>query len=132
MANIYDYEIGTTFGGLANLEGLTVPVPAPRSTYQEYSRLVKLADGTSLRQGYPVATWTWGVLTRQQRDQLKYFCSAHSTAIYIRTKTNETASSVEEYKKFLCVMLWPEAEEKDAARRRDFVLTFTHMVVVTS
>jgi len=123
----HDYEIGTTEVGMENLADLTVPVPEPKSDYQEYSRHLTLGDGTVRGAGWTIAEWRWTYLTRPQRDQLKTFCAGASASIYIKTRTNETEDV---YDVFTAVMIWPIDEEKSFSRRMDFVIRFTNLEAV--
>ena len=125
MGYLSDYQIGTTYGGLANLEALTTPVIPPRSTFVPYSASIELGDGTVRGGGWAVATWTWDFLTRAQRDQLRTFCTGKSAAVYIKTRKTDT---VDAYQVYTAVMVWPENEERSHGYRLDFTLEFRKCV----
>lgn len=122
---LYSYEIGATGPGLVNVESLTVPLPAPKGIFQDYTEVIELGDGTVRGVGFPAAVWRWGFLTQAQRDQLRTFCTGASNEVYIKTRTNDSADS---YGLYTAVMVWP-TEEKDAQRRLDFAVLFRHLVV---
>ena len=123
----HDYEIGATLIGMANLADLTVPVPEPKSDFQEFSQYLELGDGTVRGAGWTTAEWRWTYLTRTQRDQLKTFCAGASATAYIKTRTNDTADV---YDIFSAVIVWPIGEEKSFSRRMDFVIRFTNLEAV--
>jgi len=123
------YEIGTTYVGMKNLGSLTVPVPAPKGDFVDYSRRVNLGDSTVRGLGYARGFWRWNDgLERTQRDQLKAFCSGASAAVFIRTRRNDNS---DEYKYYTTVMIWPEEEEREWGWRKDFVIEFRNCVVYT-
>ena len=103
----HEFEIGTTSETMTNLGNLTTPVTAPRSAYLPYSKIVRLADGSARGLGFPQAQWTFPLITLEERDQLKTFCTGASAAVYIRTKLNDDT-----YADFSAVMHWPEEEER--------------------
>lgn len=122
----YSYRIGTTLGGLTNVESLTVPLPPPRSTYTPYSEQIDLGDGTIRGAGWAQASWNWGFLTQAQRDQLRTFCPGASASVYISTRTTDSADV---YDDFTAVMIWPQAEERDSKQvRPDFTVQFRKLV----
>lgn len=126
---LYSYEIAASGGSPTNVESLTTPLTAPKSTFHPYSQMIPLGDGTVRGSGWPTAEWRWGFLSRAQRDQLRQFCTGASAAVEIRTKTMDSADS---YKYFHAVMVWPvESEERDAGRRIDFVVRFQKLVEYT-
>ena len=121
----YDFEIGSTYVGMTNVEELTVPLPPPASTYKRYALEVDLGDDTVRGFGLPSATWRWQVLTLAQRDQLKTFCSGASATVFIQTKKRDAS---EVYDEFTAVMIWQEEEDVWSGRVRDFVVRFRSMV----
>ena len=125
---VYDFEIGATEIGMVNLEELTVPVFAPRSTYKQYQVQIDLGDLTVRGFGRPSATWRWGFLTLAQRDQLREFCAGKSARVYIQTKKRD---DTQEYAVFCAVMIWPEEEEVTAGRVLDIEVRFRDMLEVT-
>jgi hypothetical protein len=42
---LYAYEIAASGGTLANVESLTTPLTAPKSTFHPFSQMIPLADG---------------------------------------------------------------------------------------
>jgi hypothetical protein len=124
----YEFKIGLTYGGLTNIESLTTPIFAPRSTYRQYAVRVGLGNDTVRGLGLPSATWSWGFLTAAQRDQLRTFCNEASAEVYIQTKKRESS---EEYDVFTGVMIWPEDEEVSNDRVLDFTLEFRKLVEYT-
>jgi hypothetical protein len=134
---ISSFEIGATYAAMANLESLTVPLPVPRAPFKPYARIRRAVSGKSIGQGLPVCQWIFSRLTPLQREQLRYFCTGASAAVYIRTMTNEadTGQSVtaDAYHDYLAVMHWPEDERRDPAKTHDrleLVIEFTHLVLI--
>ncbi len=122
---LYEYQIGTTMGGLVNIESLPTPLPNMKSYYKQFSELVTLANGASFGRGFASAEWRWNLLTRPQRDQLRTFCPGTSAAVYIRTRSNDNE---DEYKYFQAIMHFPIEEEKDTTVRMDVTIVFTHLI----
>lgn len=125
----YEYKIGTTFGGMTNLEGLNTPVPPPFATFRPYQSVINLGDGTTRGLGFPSVTWAWAFLSNAQRDVLRAFCTGSSASVYIHTKKNDSNDAYDDY---LGVMLWPEEEQSENHHKMDFTLTFVSLVHVTS
>ena len=129
----YEYMIGLTWGGMQNVEDLSTRVPAPKSSYRDYYKAVTRGDGATLGVGAPVATWHWGFLTAQQRDQLKSFVIGASGYVWINTRKNEyDPNHPDEYQVFYALMAWPLEEEKDAGRRLDLTIEFRLLVASSS
>ena len=128
----YNYEIGTADDNLVNVEALltTFPgMPAPKSSYSEFSEKLELGDGSVKGVGWSEAEWRWGFLTQAQRDILRPYCTVASSTVYIRTRRNDNS---DEYVYKTGVVIWPEGEEdKDAGRRLDFVLRFRKLTTFT-
>jgi hypothetical protein len=130
-----DYKIGlvSSGSGLMSLSALvvsgsTVSVSYPKSTYTPYSSEQQLVSGLVRGVGYPTATWIWSVITREERDALRFFCPNKSASVYIRTKTMDSADS---YKTFSAVMVWDtENEQRDTQRRVEFKVMFQRMVAL--
>jgi len=120
-----NFKIGTTLLGIASLDGLTVAVPDPRSTYEPYTKALALGNGTVRGGGWRAATWHWDVISRAQADQLRAFCSGASAVVFIRTRTN---ASTDQFKIYQAVMIWPLPEMRDFTRRTDFNIRFQAMV----
>lgn len=125
----YEYKIGTEAGGvgaITNLGSLTTPIPAPKSSFQDYTEYIQLGSGEMKGVGWPVAEWHWDFLTQAQRNQLRTFCTGASETVYIRTRKNDSSDA---YANYLAVMIWPIAEDKDAGRRLDFTIKFQALEV---
>jgi hypothetical protein len=103
----HEFEIGTSKGTMTNLSALATPVTAPRSGYLPYAKTVRMGDGSMRGLGAPIAQWDFPLITLEERDMLKTFCTDLSTTIYIRTKLNDDT-----YADFSAVMHWPEKEER--------------------
>lgn len=129
-----NYEIGVASGSMMNLgalvvSGSSVPVSAPKSTFTPYADEVTLVSGLVRGVGYPTATWTWNVITREERDALRTFCTGKSSRVYIKTKTMDSADS---YHTYYAVMVWDtQEEERDTQRRLELKITFKTMVLVS-
>ena len=110
---------------LVDLSALATAVPEPKSRYQPYSQMLPLSSGSVRGGGWAAATWSWGFLTRAQRDQLRTFCPAASSDVWIRTRTMDSDDAYQVYRG---IMVWPvEQEEKDAGRRINFEITFQRL-----
>lgn len=121
-----EFEIGTTFGGMTNVESLTTPLPAPKSNYLPYARVHNRGDGGTRGVGFPIATWTFPILSAEQYNQLKSFCSGSSADVYIRTKLDDDT-----YADFQAKMLWPnEPQDRWFGERKNFVITFRNLVLI--
>ena len=129
--NTPEYKIGAVSGSMMLLSALvvsgsTVAVSPPKSTYMPYSSEQQLVSGLVRGVGYPVATWIWGVVTREERDALRSFCPGKSANVYIRTKTMDTSDS---YVNYSAVMVWDtDNEQRDTQRRLEFKITFQTLV----
>ena len=86
MANPTDYELGSTLGGVATLDSLSIP--NPESQFTDSSQIVKLANGTERNLGAPSASWHYGFLSQAQWDSLKTICTGTSTSIFFSTLNN--------------------------------------------
>jgi len=125
---IYSYQIGTTYGGLTNLESLTTPVAPPKSSFIPYSQSLALGSGSVRGGGWATAIWSWGFLTQAQRNQLRTFCTGKSASVYINTRKNDTSDA---YQVYTAVMVWPDEEIKDHGFRTDFQIVFQKCVTYT-
>lgn len=101
------YEIGSTEVGMTDLADLTEAVDYPRGEYEPYALYKRLGDGSIKGFGQPVARWTFPILTKEQRDQLKTFCSGASATVFISTKLNDNS-----FDDFQAIMVWPEREAR--------------------
>jgi hypothetical protein len=119
-----DFKIGTTLLGMTNIESLTTPLPAPRSSYLPYARVYSKGNGGTRGVGSPVAQWTFPILSVDQYSQLKSFCSGASADVYIRTKMDDDT-----YDDFEAKMIWPnEPQDRWYGERRNFTVTFRNLV----
>lgn len=100
----------------------------PDWSFQDFAEAQELNDGTVKGQGFPVAKWRFNHISNANREVLRTFCPGLSAVVYIETKTNETASGVEEWGVFRAVMRWTDTDEdKAAAETLGVLLTFTHL-----
>jgi len=114
---------------LVNVESLTTALPPPKSTFNEYSQLLDLGNGSVRGAGWAVATWRFGYLSQAQRDQLRTFCAGASTAVYIRSRKNDTSDA---YQYYSANFVWPVGQEqKDHGFRLDFVAEFRDAILVS-
>lgn len=118
-----DFEIGTTELGMTNIEELTTPLILPKSEYFPYARTVNKGNGGKRGIGYPMATWNFGILTLEERDQLKTFCPDASADVYINTKLNDDT-----YATFQATMIWPENEDRWYGDKRNYTILFRNLV----
>lgn len=120
-----EFMIGATYETMTNIEQLTTPLELPRSEYFPYARTVNLGNGGKRGVGFPMATWTFALLTVAQRDQLKEFCPNASGEVYIRTKLNDDT-----YANFSATMIWHENEERWYGVKRNYQIVFRNLVLI--
>ena len=123
------FMIGATLVGLTNLEDLTTALPVPKAPFKPYARVLTAASGKTIGRGFPECQWIFSLLSADQRTQLREFCPDASAAVFIRTMTNEE----DVYATFSAVMVWEEAEVRDASLRHDrleFTVRFIKLVAV--
>ena len=132
--DINDFKIGLNSGSMIPLSVLlasgsgTVDESLPKSTYTPYSEQQVLVSGLIRGVGFPVASWSWGVMSRVHRDALRVYCTGQSANVYIRTKTMDSSDS---YSNFSAVMVWPTLEEeRDTERRIKLKIDFRFLVAV--
>jgi len=122
-----------TLVNLVNVEDLTVPVFSPKGTFVPFSQYLTLGNGLVRGLGWATARWLWGFLSNTQRDQLRLFCDdgsgnpLASNSVYIRTRNNEQTDAFAYYK---ANMVWPQEEEKQAAKRLTFAIDFQNLVEI--
>jgi hypothetical protein len=121
---LYSFEIGAT-SSTTNVESLTIPMSAPQSTFEPWSVVQKLADGTERTAGWPVATWHWGFMTRAQWNQLRAYITGKSGTVYIKTMKDDGT-----YVKYQAIMLLPAIPEQAADRMLDVTIQFKLISVV--
>lgn len=100
-------------------------LPAPKGVFLPYSQALDLGDGSLRGAGWASAEWRWGFLTLAQRNSLRALVTGASRQVVIYTTTNESSDA---YAFYLAQALWPQAEERDAGRRRNFTLRFRALV----
>jgi hypothetical protein len=121
-----EFEIGTTEGGMTDVELLTTPVPAPKSSYQPYARVYNTGNGGTRGVGSPIATWTFPLLSVDQYNQLKSFCPGSSANVYIRTKLDDDS-----YADFQAKMIWPnDPLDRWYGERRNLTILFRHLILI--
>ncbi|RJR09998.1 hypothetical protein C4588_04215 [Candidatus Parcubacteria bacterium] len=129
MAYQYDFKIGMTYENMVNVESLADnTMPAPRTTFTQYSEMRLLADGSQRGIGAPTCEWNFGILKKAQRDALRAYCPGASTVVYIRTRTNDNDT----YKNYQAIMNWPIFSENREMTgvRIDFIVTFRNLIEV--
>lgn len=121
---VYSYEIGTT-SSTTNLESLSPAIPPPRSVFVEYTREYDNADGHVGADGYPMAIWTFDLLTTAQLAKLRSFCSGKSAAVYIKTR-----NASEAFAKYSAIMVWPSdlMKKRVAGKYLDVQIEFRRLV----
>lgn len=119
----YLYRIGATEVGLTLLS--TLNIVAPKHTYKPYARTTILGNGRKKGLGYPEATWHWDYVTKDQRDAIRAYVDNLSKEVFITTRVEDDS-----YADFSAIMNWVEEEEKDAGRRFDLNIVFTHLIEV--
>jgi len=99
----------------------------PKFTYKPYSKQIVLGDGSVRGAGWAVASWSWDVMSRTQRDWLRAYCTGQSSDVWIRTKTLDSSDA---YVVRRAVMIWPiDSEEHDVTRRTKFEIKFQNLRV---
>ena len=121
MITPHDFEIATPPGALVNVNDLPERLESPKPEFGEFSQGIQLASGAVKGGGWSTASWKWGSITIDQRDQLKTFCPTDLSApIYIRTWRRDGTFGYYEG-----VMVWPVEEgEHQAGRILDFTVLF--------
>jgi len=80
---LYSYEIGTSTGNLSNLELLGLDPPF-QDGYTEASEIVEGADGLVYGHGWAETSWNWGLISQDNYDILRGYCSGRSAIAYVR------------------------------------------------
>lgn len=102
----------------------------PKGLFLPYSQPLDLADASVRGAGWATAEWDWGYITRAQRELLRAFWPAYPAvpvSLYTRVRTSINDNN-DEFITFLGQALWPQAEAKDATRRRPFIVKFRALV----
>lgn len=123
----YDYQIGTTLGGLANLQALTVPVRYPKSRPELAAETKTMGDYSERLIGAPTTVWHFSSISKAERDQLRVFCPNGSSFVFIKTMSLDNANL---FRVYTATMVWPAlTEELDAHYRVNFDISFRGLVV---
>ena len=126
MADLYDIQIGATLVGMVNIETLNGgQMEAPKVRYYPGGESVVLGDGSKRWVGFPSATMTWGFISQANRDALRAYCAGASATVYISIPVNDNQ---DEYVDFQATMFWPDEEERDASRRKEFVIEYKRLI----
>ena len=121
-----EFEIGTTEGGMTNLEALSTPVPLPEFDFLPFARVVNKGNGGTRGVGSPVATWTFQLLTIDEYNQLRTFCPGASADVYIRTKVDDDT-----YENFQAKMILPnDGMKRWFGNRKNYTVTFRNLLVL--
>ena len=121
-----EFEIGTTEGGMTNVELLTTPLQAPKSNYFPYARVASKGNGGARGIGSPVATWMFPLLSAAEYSQLKTFCPGASADVFIRTKLDNDT-----YADFEAKMIWPnEPQDRTYSIRKNFTVIFRNLILI--
>lgn len=122
MADNIEYEIGSSYIGMATLASLGLP--APRCDFVPFADYATLGDGSVMGLGKPATQWHWGFLQDAQRETLKTYCAGSSAVVYIRSRADDN-----EFYEYEATLVWPANEERAGGRVLDFTLEFRLMVL---
>ncbi len=121
-----EFEIGTTEGGMVNLDTIIEDDHMPKSNYLPYARVHNKGNGGTRGVGSPVATWTFPILSVEEYNVLKAYCPGSSSDVFIRTKLDDDS-----YADFQAKMIWPnEPQNRWYGERRDFVIIFRNLILI--
>ncbi len=111
---------------LADIGGLTEPIPYPKSEFRDYAAYRDLANGSVRGFGFPMAAWHFAFLSPEQYAALATFKSGPSSVVYITTKRNNDT-----FDDFRALMIWPEDEPlRESTQKPDFVIRFRMLEAV--
>lgn len=121
------FGIGTSAGTITDLHDLAVKITYPKSTYLPTAVTKKTGANTKRGFGLPVAYWTFPLMTLEERNQLKSFCSGYSATVYIRTKKDDDT-----YADYQCTMNWADDDTSGRwfGERKEIVIEFVNLVEV--
>ncbi len=121
------FMIGTTQGGMVNLEELNTPITPPKSTFMPVAVTRKTGNGSKRGFGFPVAYWSFPLMSLDERNQLKIFCTGASASVYIRTKKDDDS-----YVDYQATMNWPDDDTSDRwyGERKNILIEFVNLVAV--
>ena len=106
---VLSYKIGTTYGGMVNVETLSTTKPnmAPRSQYYAYAETIQTGARSYTTRGNPFTTWYWGFMPKEMFNSLRTLCPGASAAIYIDTLKEDRTT----YEHYTAIMVWPDPNE---------------------
>ena len=130
-----DCAIGLTVEDLHKLSELDIYVPygsavsRPHWAFQDGAGIKELDDGSTRIVGLSMAQWRWDVITDEERGTLRTYCPGASADVFVSLYTNDSVDSVIV---FSGKMHWPSEKGEDVAatKRKDFVISFTNLVVI--
>lgn len=121
------FGIGTSAETITDLQDLDVPITYPKSAYLPTAVTKKTGANTKRGFGLPVAYWTFPLMSLDERNQLKSFCSGYSATVYICTKKDDDT-----YAKFQCVMNWPDDDTSGRwfGERKEIIIEFVNLMEI--
>ncbi len=127
----YEYKLGSTEMDMTLLTAQGIAAN-PDPSYRPFSVAVKLGDGTTQGEGFPVITWHWSVMKKGEADILYDFLNSNISApVFVRTRLNRLATGDYTWATFSAIMHWPEGDESIQDRRiLDLTIEFTNCVLV--
>jgi hypothetical protein len=133
MTDTFQISNTSTLADLETVLNTVFPV-SPDWTYKPFSTTVKLANGLTQGNGYPVIKWRFNHIELSHRETLREnFCpvpALSKSSVYIHTPITETDSGALIWKTFKCILnLTIEEEDFQADRDLGLLLTFTHCEV---
>lgn len=117
------FEIGTTHGGLVNIEDLGTPLSPPKSTWDDGPLPVDLATGAVRSGGWTLVTWRWEFLSQVQWTQVQVFCAGRSADVYIVTRKDDGT-----YQEYTAIMVRPSGPERKNVKVFDVTIEFRNCV----
>lgn len=122
------FGIGTSSGGIASLEALTVPIMADsapvKSSFIKYPVLKLLASGATRGQGFPQASWLFSIMSLEERNSLRTYCTGASASVYIKTKKDDDS-----WANFSAIMIWPKDDsDRWDGNRKNLLINFIHLI----
>lgn len=122
----YEFKIGLFAGGVAGMVDIfTLGLPAPQQEYRKGADSISLGDNSERLIGSPIAGWHWAFQQSAARTALRVYCpNGISNKVYIRT-----LDDTNNYKNYLCTLVWPISEPRVAGRVLDFTLEFRNMKI---
>ena len=107
------FSIGTSHGGLTNVESLTSVQPnmAPAVEYRAYQETEILANLSRRGVGFAAFIWTWGYIYSDMFDALRVLISGASASLYFRTrKENQDEVTAGNYLYYTGTAVWPDLD----------------------